>query len=274
MEILYKYVSAERALTCLPEVGDGTLRATQPAALNDPMECAVVAGSRRGDQEGGYGNLAETLTRINTATPVSENEVRKAREAYGSLFLKELLAEQLSRRFGVVSFASDPRHPLMWAHYTVDGSGFVIGYDSAQIGALGARANTLLPVRYQMGPFPLVVEASQVFTEENANALLSFKSDHWSYEGEWRLIVELSETIGTGYRDRHGYSINLLRVPNPAVVSVYYTERTPTEAVTAIGDRLSDKNNRYGTLGPTKLVLARHVYGYEDAEGEGRKNEA
>ena len=34
MEILYKYVTANRALTCIPEVGDGTLRATQPAALN------------------------------------------------------------------------------------------------------------------------------------------------------------------------------------------------------------------------------------------------
>ena len=42
MEILYKYVTANRALTCIPEVGDGTLRATQPAALNDPFECAVA----------------------------------------------------------------------------------------------------------------------------------------------------------------------------------------------------------------------------------------
>ena len=274
MEILYKYVSAERVLTCLPEAGDGTLRATQPAALNDPMECAVVAGSQRGNQEGGNEDLAETLTRINTATPVSESAVTKARDTYGSLFLKELLAKQLSQRFGIVSFASNPRHPLMWAHYTVDGSGFVIGYDSRQIGALSARANSLLPVTYQRGPFPLVVDASQVFTQENANALLSFKSDHWSYEGEWRLIVELSETIGTGYRDRHGYSINVLRVPNPAVVSVYYTERTPIEVVTAIGDRLSDKNNRYGTLRPTKLVLVRHVYGYEDVEDAGPRNEA
>ena len=123
MEIFYKYVSAERVLTCLPEVGDGTLRATQPAALNDPMECAVVAGSQRGNQEGGNGDLAETLARINTATPVSESAVTKARDTYGSLFLKELLAKQLSQRFGIVSFASNPRHPLMWAHYTVDGSG-------------------------------------------------------------------------------------------------------------------------------------------------------
>ena len=38
MKTLYKYMIAERVLTCLPEVGDGTLRATQPATLNDPFE--------------------------------------------------------------------------------------------------------------------------------------------------------------------------------------------------------------------------------------------
>ena len=37
MDILYKYVTAQRALTCIPELGDGTLCATQPAALNDPF---------------------------------------------------------------------------------------------------------------------------------------------------------------------------------------------------------------------------------------------
>ena len=42
MDVLYKYVTHTRALTCIPEVGDGTLRATQPAALNDPFECAVT----------------------------------------------------------------------------------------------------------------------------------------------------------------------------------------------------------------------------------------
>ena len=41
-DVLYKYVTHQRALTCIPEVGDGSLRATQPAALNDPFECAVA----------------------------------------------------------------------------------------------------------------------------------------------------------------------------------------------------------------------------------------
>ena len=36
--VLYKYVSAERALKVLLEVGNGALRATQPIAMNDPIE--------------------------------------------------------------------------------------------------------------------------------------------------------------------------------------------------------------------------------------------
>ena len=51
MDILYKYVTPRRALTCIPEVGDGTLRATQPAALNDPFECAVVTAYAMSDEE-------------------------------------------------------------------------------------------------------------------------------------------------------------------------------------------------------------------------------
>ena len=42
VEILYKYVSAEQVQTCLPEVGDGTLRATQPSVLNDPLQCRTL----------------------------------------------------------------------------------------------------------------------------------------------------------------------------------------------------------------------------------------
>ena len=59
------------------------------------------------------------------------------------------------------------------------------------------------------------------------NILLSFKSEQWSYESEWRLIVELSDTMGTGSRDSRGLPINLVRVPNEAVISVLHTERTP-----------------------------------------------
>ena len=113
MEVLYKYVNSERVLTCLPEVGDGALRATQPAALNDPFECGVALGVARQDQQAENEEIAAVLSSLNGATPVSEAKVQRARCEYGSLFLRELLVGRLSQRYGIVSFSSDPRHLLM-----------------------------------------------------------------------------------------------------------------------------------------------------------------
>ena len=265
MEILYKYVTAERVLTCLPEVGDGTLRATQPSALNDPFECSVRRIFVEQDEREGNREFAKTLTSINESSPVTENDVSEAREKHGSLYLRELLATQLSTRFGIVSFFKDHRHPLMWSHYTTDGSGFVIGYDAQQIRKLSSRDECLRPVNYEGKLILIMGYVVLASPETNMDGLLSIKSDHWSYEEEWRLIVELNETVGTGHQDRHGQPINLIRVPNSAVVSVYYTERTPTETVDLVRKRLANTNNRYHATRPTKLVLSPQDYSYEEA---------
>ena len=114
VEVLYKYMTAERVLTCLPEVGDRSLRATQPAALNDPFECAVRAmfiefgwDELRLNQE-----FAEILSSIHGTTPVSEEEVAQAKEEHGSLYLRNLFAMQLSQKYGIVSFTEGPNRLL------------------------------------------------------------------------------------------------------------------------------------------------------------------
>lgn len=263
--VLYKYVSSERVFTCLPEVGDGTLRATQPSALNDPFECAVNMVFLEDDEEEGNSELSMILTSLNPNSPVSKRDVAEAKVRHGSHFLRELLSGQLSKRCGIVSFASDPRHLLMWAHYTVDGSGFAIGYDVTKLIRLSRGERRLRPVLY--GPKPILIDGYVTLTEGNLSALLSYKNDHWEYEKEWRLIVDLNETIGTGHSDRHGQPINLLRIPNEAVVSVYYTERTPEEAVASVEKRLKDSNNRFRAKKPSKLVSSEYEYGYVVATG-------
>ena len=262
--VIYKYVTSERVFTCLPEVGDGTLRATQPSALNDPFECAVNKAFIEDNEEEADTELSKVLTRLYPINPVNEGDIARAKVSYGSHFLRELLSRQLSRRCGIVSFASDPRHLLLWAHYTLDGSGFVIGYDVTKLIRLSGGGGRLRPVFY--GPKPIPIIDYPVLTEENISALLSCKNEHWKHEQEWRLIVDLNETIGTGHTDRHGQPINLLRIPNEAVVSVYYTERTPGEVVESVENRLKDPNNRYRATHPTKLVASEYEYGYEVAE--------
>ena len=156
MEILYKYVIANRALSCIPEVGDGTLRATQTAALNDPFECAVSPRYmiREASEENRL--LAAALTQINESAPVTEEHVHSARKQYGSLFTRQLFAKQVSTTLGIVSFATDPYHPLMWSHYTIDGSGFVIGYDKSELAKLAGGEGALVPVIYSDSPHPLL----------------------------------------------------------------------------------------------------------------------
>ena len=255
MVLIYKYVSAERVYSLLPELGNGTLRATQPLALNDPFECALRGPYLLGD-------AARILSAVNAATPISEEDVSVAAERYGSLYLRELLSRQLSQRFGIISFSEDPRHPLMWSHYTVDGSGFVVGYDREGVMNLTERGS-LQGVTYR--PEPPTLMAPREVEEDTLIPLLSQKSCYWSYEQEWRLIVELNETIGTGRNDPRGLPINLIPVPNELVRSVYFTERTPNCVVDAVADRLQDSNNRYGVRDLTRLVMSGTQYGYQDA---------
>ena len=266
MGILYKYVNASRALDCIPEVGDGTLRATQPASLNDPFECAVAPIYVIADPAEEERLLADALTKINQNVPVTEEDVHKARQEYGSLFTSQLLAKQVSTKLGIVSFAADPFHPLMWSHYTVDGAGFAIGYDQQALKELVHGDGDLVQVRYRDTP-PIIIGPNVVASPRtNLSVLLSSKSDLWDYENEWRLIVEMNNTIGTGKNDRHQQPINLVRIPNEAVVRVYHTERTPPESVQAVRGRLSDPNNRYRAKGPRKLTMSSTSYRYVETQ--------
>ena len=266
MDILYKYVTAKRALACIPEVGNGTLRATQPASLNDPFECSVATAYVIPEEEEENRRLAKVLTNINRNKPITKEDVHRARREHGSLFTRQLFAEQVSTRFGIVSFTTRPHHPLMWSHYTSDGSGIVTGYDAATLSKLPGPRGCLTSVQYSNKPILITGPIVLVSPESNLTNLLSIKSDHWAYEEEWRLIVELNRTIGTGETDQRGQPINLVQIPNKAVVSVYYTERTPSDSVELIKNRLADKNNRYRARCPRKLVLSSTSYGYEVAE--------
>ena len=266
MGTLYKYVSADRILTCIPELGNGTLRATQPSALNDPFECHFDDRYSELEMYPGSGEdkdswLCTILSGLNPTSPISKKDLTQARCKYGSLYLRQLLSEQVSRRFGVVSFSTDPYHPLMWAHYTIDASGFVIGYDKEALENLGGGEESLRQFEYYPGP-PVIFSALHL-NEKNLHTIMCAKGIHWEYESEWRLIVDLSETNGTGHEDQHCQPINVTRIPNSAVRSVFYTERTPEEKVNQIRARLYNRRDQYLAVTLKQLSLSKSAYRFE-----------
>ena len=262
-------MTAQRALNCIPEVGDGTLRATQPAALNDPFECAVETLYVIRDEKEENRELAKVLTEINENKPVSEADVQAARMEHGSLFTRQLVTAQVSTRFGIVSFTTNPYHPLMWSLYTIDGSGFVIGYDVSELSQLTGSEGDLRAVRYNDRPPAIIGPNVLASPKSNIPILLSIKSNDWSHEDEWRLIVELNKTMGTGDTDRRGLPVNLVQIPNEAVIEVFYTERTPRQDVQRVRARLADPNNRYQEDNLRKLILSATLYEYEEDQDEG-----
>ena len=225
--VLYKYIRADRAVEVLSENGNGALRATQLAALNDPLECATRCSAvyPSGDQE--VKEIVEALNWIVPEHSLKNSDVQLSRRQLGTQAWNDLFRKQLSRRLGVVSFSSSALHPLLWAHYADSGAGVVIGYRVSVLKKIATGYERLGAVQYL--DEPLISTGHVIFKDEgNLHTILLTKASYWEYEREWRLTLELKNTVGTGKSDRNGHSINICPIPNEAVTEVYFTERTPT----------------------------------------------
>ena len=259
--VLYKYVCANRAVKVLPENGNGALRVTQPAALNDPLECATCCHAVYPSEEE-VREIVETLNLIVPEHSLENSDVQLARQQLGTQAWNELFRKQLSHRLGVVSFSSSALHPLLWAHYADSGAGVVIGYRVSVLKTITTGYERLVAVQYLEEP-PASIGHIIFRDESNLHSILLTKASYWEYEQEWRLTRESKNTVGTGKSDRNGHSINICPIPNEAVTEVYFTERTPKSTIETIRARLRNPSNRFRAGPPRKLVLAQEKYGYE-----------
>ncbi len=97
------------------------------------------------------------------------------------------ISEQLHR---ICSFSKDNDSNPMWAHYADDFKGYCVGYNLKELN--NVLTGSLLPVRYE----DTVLEVEDTFfdkSEVNKSFLMNAitrKSTQWSYENEWRLLLQ------------------------------------------------------------------------------------
>ena len=206
--------------------------------------------------------ILDALNWIVAEHPLTASDVQESRLQLGSQAWNDLFKKQLSRRLGVVSFASTALHPLLWAHYADSGAGIAIGYRASILSTIATGYQRLGAVRYLEEP-PVSMGHAIFQNERNLHEVLLSKASYWKYEQEWRLTLELRNTVGTGNRDSNGYSVNLCPIPNEAVTEVYFAERTPTSVIDTIQARLKGRTNRFGADVPRSLTLAANKYGYD-----------
>ncbi len=97
---------------------------------------------------------------------------------------------KISKRYGLLCFSENKYNPVQWAHYADNHKGVCLGFDIPE--------KKLKKVKY-------VAErlARETLDQPDCNEkLLTTKFNHWSYEQERRLIVDLnsSQTNGDGLR--------------------------------------------------------------------------
>lgn len=183
---LWKYVGKDR----IDILSNGLIRFTPPALTNDPFEAfpaiaELVEVARSQDPF----NERVSLGPLDLALEIAEVDGRPLLQDW----ITELLGEVIRRRFGMLCLCQEPHHPLMWAHYAENHTGFAIEFEtehpyfeqSIRVTGIGGVA----PVRY--------TSDRPHFSSQSWPDVMFTKHDRWAYEREWRLVRPSSEAQDT-----------------------------------------------------------------------------
>jgi hypothetical protein len=176
--ILYKYLPPER----IDVLTSGQVRFTPPWMFNDPFEASPSVPDI--DTE----VLAE-LAVLQAEEPGMSEERRQGLidKLQIEHFMRQCVLQGAQTNFGTLSLSGERDQILMWAHYTAQHTGFVIGFDTAhpawvdlqsKLGIMGEpRKVTYAKTRPVRSKILLVTHTDMWYT----------KSDLWAYENEWRI---------------------------------------------------------------------------------------
>ncbi len=187
--VLFKYRSmatpTERGYT-LDIFNNHQLYCCAPVLFNDPFECkAEISFDARIEVKNR--RAIEQLMKKNPGMP--KREARKR-----ALMLWKELEQKNGKDFlrwldndtGVISFSEVNNDILMWSHYAGGHNGLCIEFRCNNDYCIDFFAS-ILRVHYQKN-----LPSINFYTtpeEEKLKAFILTKSDHWSYEKEWRIII-------------------------------------------------------------------------------------
>lgn len=253
---LFKYLHPDR----IDVLQNGTLRFSQPSALNDPFELRPYFNQTVADHfydskkvmAPGGDVFRKAVAKLYTSEPghfrqktsLPEFEalmLRYVNSPGGRKFLEEnlRLARQLSRdmapslcqqmwdelavNIGILSLSQDGNHPLMWAHYTAAHMGFCMGFDSANE-FFDRRRSPNDELFYLREVEYRTRDTVATLVDIDGTRILACKTPEWVYEKEVRMLALLDDAdvkIGEGPN-----AICLFRFPAGAVTSITYGLRS------------------------------------------------
>lgn len=170
---------------------EGQVYLSEASGLNDPFDCLVYVNHK-----------IYTEYMFQKACKLFRGIDRKVLRETVKASISDELNQQIydmKKKIRVTCFTENHTSPLMWAHYAESHKGFCIEYDLSKI-----------PEGYRLGILPVLYsnkryDATRIAIFKNKNVVMNpyyFKSVHWEYEKEWRMIIpETLITDGEYYAD-------------------------------------------------------------------------
>jgi len=195
---LYKYYPPKE--NRIETILKGNLYFSDPRKFNDPFDSKLKIVENSNPLY--YMKIFIEENEIDIGKNTVEDVMKMMSDGKGEL--KKSILEKYRRtvkffsklmdKYGVVSFTTDPANTLMWAHYTVNYTGFCVGYK--RDGILSSDA-FCFPVAYSRY-YPSIQLYDFLQNRNIMNYRFGTKNLEWAYENEWRLVGQRTG-IESGY---------------------------------------------------------------------------
>jgi len=252
--ILYKYFAPER----FDVVTESKLRFSPLSAFNDPfegrpnitdltpdgaMERAVWDGLPAMLEEKYYKGPDQLRKLVSVEqfvamcmsdpTGIVSNLLNQAKPIAASF--AKAFPDMLNEHVGTLCLTEIPDSLLMWAHYGASHAGFVVGFDTSNSFFHCPRSDQdefhhLRRVSYR------ATRPSGALTDLHSPELFLCKSEHWSYENEWRILKPLKDA--STVIDGPSGDVHLFLYPRNAIKSITFGMRAVENLKAVLSDEL------------------------------------
>lgn len=182
---LYKYFDAEKFNLIFRKEGI-SLRVSQISALNDPFESKInFYNHLKKEMEKAYSKKKGKDPKKNLKIKTSLEEKLKI----GMSTIDSDTYKVLESSYGITSFTTTHLNKLMWSHYGDSHKGFCIEFEVDESEFKGK----LFKVDYESEPKNYPKNLMSLPSDEKISFMINViktKDDIWSYEDEYRLILD------------------------------------------------------------------------------------
>lgn len=250
---LYKYFSPDRVST----LENAMLRYTPLGGFNDPFEGRPEITGITNAPEQSFKRLSEIMPdEIKNAyeklPEASKNNIdyetynKRASEFIESVKSEYLqgyknltpiaisrLHQDFDKNIGALCLSEAPDSILMWSHYASSHTGFAIEFN-ARHPCFHAKRSENDELRHLRRVLYRDTRASALLSEMDFSEFFLIKSNHWSYEREWRIMQSLAEADLT--IPEEPFPIHLFKFPKNAVTGIVLGARSTEQTEKSIRD--------------------------------------